>query len=195
MTTPAPITDHVAQGLSKLTSPFKNKPRFAAWFASHLIGWQDLEDHMQVFLASWDVDTCDLPRLTILGKFVGQSPVGTLETFRRLVKARIMVNRSDTSGPTLIKIARVLLGGDVWYTDGGCAISIEARSPLPLDVDGAVLASFLRLAKMGGVQLTLVAQNETVGFLFGDDNAANVTTVHGMSDDTGTTGGKLPGDF
>lgn len=198
---PAPITNHTQQGLSKLIQRFKNRPRFAAWCASQIEQWQDLEDAMQVFLAAFDVDTCDYTRLVILGKRVGQTPVGSLETFRRLVKARILVNRTDTTAPTLIKIARLLFGGDVWYTDGGCEIIIEARAPLPVDVDGRLIANMMRLAKMAGVGLSVIAQSETDGFLLGDDTEnTTVDTTHGLSDGaadgTGTTsGGYLAGDY
>lgn len=194
MSTPGFIANHVQQALDKLITPYKNKPRFAAWCTSFLNGWQELEFALQLYRVSFDVDTCDLPRLTILGKLVGQTPVGTLETFRQLVKARIAVNRTDTSATTLIKIARLLLGGDVWFREGDCAIYIESRAPLPSDVDGAMLALLLRQAKMAGVGLTLLAQNSASPFVLSSD-AGDVLLGRGLSDDAGLSGGKLLGDF
>jgi hypothetical protein len=203
MTVPAPISDHTQQALARLVTPLKGdaRPLFAAWCASHIDQWQDLEDAMQVWLASFDVDTCDEPRLTILGKLVGQTPVGSLETFRRMVKARIQVNRSNGTGPTLIRIARLLFDGEVWFDEGDCDITIYAREPLPGDVDGTILANLLRLAKMAGVGLLVVAQGEEDGLLLGDDTSyLTDDPAHGLadgaSDGTGTTtGGYLAGDY
>lgn len=156
---------------------------------------------MQAWLVSWDVDTCDLPRLTILGKRVGQTPVGGLETFRRLVKARILVNRSDGTGPTLIRIAKLLFSTDVWYTEGDCEIEIEARAGVSSDVDIGILVSMLRLAKMGGVRLRAIAGIEDSDFLLGLDGAEEIDDhLHGFSDGDAdgagaTVGGALAGDW
>jgi hypothetical protein len=193
---PAYIPDHVVQAFQKLTTPFKGRPRFAAWCRSVLNRTQELEDMLQVFLESFDLDTCDLPRLTLIGKIVGQTPVGSLETFRRLVKVRILVNRTDTTAPTLIKIAKLLTGSEVYYSDGDCAILIESRSALPGDVDPAILVAFLRAAKMGGVRLDLIAGFEDDGLLLGDDSSAGVVdATHGLADDGETAGGFLSGAY
>lgn len=196
MTLPAPITDHVGQALRKLTTPFKNRPLFAAWCRSHLNLTQDLEDMLQVFLRSFDLDTCDMSRLTILGKIVGQSPAGTLETFRRLVKVRVLVNRTDTTAPTLIKIAMLLAGGAVYYSEGTCAVLLEVVGALPAGVDPALLVSLLRQAKMAGVRLDLIAGFQDQGFLLGDDNGAStIDSAHGLADDGETSGGYLSGAY
>lgn len=196
MTLPAPITDHAAQALAKFTTPFKGRPRFAAWCTSQVNRVQETEDMLQAFLRAFDLDTCDLPRLMIIAKIVGQTPVGTLETFRRMVKARIQVNRTDTTAPTLIRIAMLLTGGPVYYSDGGCAIWIEALTPLPADVDPTLLVSMLREAKMAGVQLNLLEQADTDPLLWGNDASLTTATPGtGFSDDLGTEGGTVAGDY
>lgn len=192
MTTPTPITDHIRQGLARLLTPYRDKPRFAAWCAVQLNQVQYLENAAAAFLSAWDVDTCDLPRLTVLGKIVGQSPRGTLEQFRSYVKVRILVNRSRGRAPDLIKIASLLLG-TVTYSEGACRVWIESDGPLGT-ASAADVVEFLHLAKMSGVQLNLIAQAQTAGFLLGDDTAAGeLDSVHGLSDEANTDGGYLGG--
>lgn len=195
MSTPAYIPNHIAQAIAKLVTPFRNKPRFAAWCACVVNQVQYLENAMLKFSQSFDVDTADEARLILLGKIVGQiTPQPTLEQTRKFVKTRILVNRSASTAPDLIKIAQSLLG-NVWYSEWGCAIQIEARDPLG-DLNGADCAELLRSAKEGGVRLDLIAQNETDGFLFGGDNASAIPdTVHGLAPADLSRGGYLSGVY
>lgn len=200
MTLPTYMPDHVGQALSKLTTPFQNRPRFAAWCRSQVNRLQELEDMFRVFLESFDVDTCDLARLRIIGKIVGQEQRGTLEQFRRLVKVRILVNRSNTTAPALIKIAQILLSplgsplGLVKYRDGDCSIEIEGIAGVS-DLDAATTIEFLRAAKMGGVGLRLIASTHDDGLLTGTVAgaiASRTTTpdaVHGFSNTALSDGG------
>lgn len=197
MSTPAPIVapGHILQALSKLLTPFRGKPRFASWCAVPIDGLQTIEDQLWALLALLDVDAADLPRLVLLGKIVGQTQRGTLENFRRFVKARILVNRSSGTGPDLIKIARILLGplaglADVYYTEyQPASITIEAIGAIS-DLDGAGVLEFLREAKMAGVGMRLVASTSTDGFLFGSVSGAADST-HGFSTEAAIDGGFL----
>jgi hypothetical protein len=148
------ITNHIDQGLARLITRFRNRPRFAAWCASHLRQSQLFEDACWTLVDALDVDTADLTRLTLLGKIVGQTPRGTLEQFRSYVKVRVLVNRSRATAPSLIKIATVLMG-PVTFTRWGAAITIEEDAPRP-DVDHDYVATLLRRAKGAGVKLDLV---------------------------------------
>jgi hypothetical protein len=149
-----PITNHIDQGLQKLITRYQNKPRFAAWCASHLHQVQKIEDATQAFLAQLDVDTADETRLPLLGKIVGQPLRGTLAQYRLYIKARIATNRSRGTAPDVIRVARLLLGS-VRYTEGGAHIEIEALEPIGTR-DPNTSVEFLRDAKAGGVSLNLV---------------------------------------
>lgn len=147
----ARFTNHIDQGLSRLISRYRNKPRFAAWCASHLRQSQLFEDACWALADALDVDTADLPRLTLLGKIVGQAPRGTLEQFRSYVKVRVLVNRSRSAAPNLIKIATILVGPVTFTSWGYAAMSIDADEGGAFDYPYVVV--LLRLAKGAGVKL------------------------------------------
>ena len=190
--TATPITDHVDQGLGKLIQRFKGKPRFASWCKSHLNQVQLLEDACWAFLDSLDLDTADLPRLTLLGKIVGQPVVGTLEQFRLYVKVRVLVNRSRGTAPNLIKIARILLG-DIRFTAYQPArITIEALTPLA-GRDPVYSVLLLREAKLAGVALNLITQTQTDAFLLCAGSVPVVDAAHGLARTDLSTGGYLAG--
>lgn len=187
-----PITDHVDQGLGKLIQRFKGKPRFAAWCKSHLKQVQLLEDACWAFLNSLDLDTADLPRLTLLGKIVGQPVVGTLEQFRLYVKVRVLVNRSRGTAPNLIKIARILLGDIKFTAYQPARITIEALAPLA-GRDPVYSILLLREAKLAGVALNLIGQSETSAFLLCAGATPLVDAPHGLAPANSSTGGYLAG--
>lgn len=182
------IPNHIDQGLSKLTSGYARKPRYAAWCASHLGQVQDLEDARDEHAAAFDVDTCDLPRLRLLGKIVGQTEVGTLEQFRLYVKTRILVNRSDGKAPRMIKIARILVG-DISYREGGAHISVTAIEPIG-DRDPNISAALLREAKSGGVGFDLVFSEvpRVARFKFAS-GTSSISNGQGFASNSGGDGG------
>jgi hypothetical protein len=187
-----PITDHVDQGLGKLIQRFKGRPRFASWCASHLKQAQLLEDACWKFLNSIDIDTADMPRLTLLGKIVGQPVVGSLEQFRLYVKVRVLVNRSSGTAPNLIKIARILLGDIYFRTYQPARIVIEAQTALA-GRDPVYSVLLLREAKLAGVALNLVAQTQTDAFMPCAGGTPLVDAAHGLARVDLSTGGYLAG--
>jgi hypothetical protein len=186
-----PITNHVQQGLAKLIEYYKRKPVFAAWCATHLMQVQTIEDSIATFKSSLDVDTCDLTRLRLFGKIVGQVELGLVEQFRLYVKVRILVNKSDGRSPTLIKIARILLG-NIRYTNWGQgSFEIEALDPIGIR-NPDVSAELLNDARVGGVRSRLVFSNDALegSFSFAP-GTASIADGRGFSDYANTTGGTL----
>jgi hypothetical protein len=185
-----PITNHIDQGLSRLISRFKNKPRFAAWCASHIRRSQTLEDACWELINALDVDTADLPRLTLLGKIVGQKPLGTLEEFRRYVKVRVLVNRSKAKAHDLIKIATILFGPVELLERPPCSLVLDVDNPVTIDPDFGV--ELLRLAKGAGIRLQFVFSDEDAFEL-----ASGTTYVddpdHGLAPNDLSYGGSLAG--
>ena len=204
MTTPVAITapGHILQGLSKLLTPFRGRPRIASWCAVTLQQVQSLEDALWVFAAQLDVDSADAVRLNLLGRIVGQQPRGTVEQMRRFVKCRILTNRSRGRAPDLIKIAGLLLGGPgaappavVFYTEGGCTVVIEQDGSYA-DADPVAAVEFLRAAKTAAVGLRLITQEQTDGFLLGNESTGGqFDAAHGLSDEAQSTGGYLAGIY
>lgn len=186
-----PITDHIQQGLGKLVERYKRLPRFAMWCATHLWQVQQIEDSIAEFKGSLNVDTCDLTRLRLLGKLVGQTEVGTLDQFRLYVKTRILVNQSSGHSPTLIKIARILLGNIRFTNWGGGAFEIEALDPIGTR-DPNISAELLNAARAGGVRFRLVFSGEAdaASFSFAT-GSVSVADGRGFSDMANTTGGTL----
>jgi hypothetical protein len=185
MTAPAPITDHIDQALEKLIDYYKRKPRFAAWVAAHVRRWQEVEDCAQELKAAWDVDTCDLTRLRILAKIVGQAEIGTIEQFRMLVKVRIAVNRSRGKVSDIRQVADALIGAHTYHEPGNANIVVRAVEPLVAPVDPNLAAKLLRETKSAGVGLQLVyPTHKTLRFRY--SSAANPITNQDTGFDTVT---------
>jgi hypothetical protein len=173
-----PITNHIDQGLARLITRYRGRPRFAAWCASHIRQSQLLEDACWELVKSLDVDTADLPRLTLLGKIVGQTPTGTLEEFRRYVKTRILVNRSRATAPNLIKIATIIFGVVTFRTMPMCSIVIEADNPVTISPEYGF--ELLRRAKGAGIRLQFVFSDESA-FEFASGTAYVDNPSHGFA--------------
>lgn len=184
-----PITDHLGEGLSRLIDRYKNKPRFAAWCASHLRQVQKLEDAAQALKASIDVDTADETRLKLLGKIVGQPQRGTLEQFRLYVKTRIAANRSRGTAPDLIHVAVLLLGA-IRYEEGGAHVNITALEPIGTK-DPDTTVEFLRDAKAGGVGLNLVFSPDLPNAFWFASGSALVPSTRGFASNAGGDGGEF----
>jgi len=186
------ITNHVQQGLARLISRYQNKPRFAAWCASHIQQSQSFENACWQLADALDVDTADMARLTLLGKIVGQPPRGSLEQFRSYVKVRILVNKSKAKPQNLIKIATILLGPVTFTAWGRAAITIEADNDVT-GKDPDYVVALLRLAKGAGIKLdltyTATAADDAFSFAPG---TASIADGRGFASSTvGTDGGYL----
>lgn len=74
---------------------------------------QDIEDTLQAMLAQKFVDNAEGAQLDLIGKLVGQSRLGMVDAdYRRLVRARISVNRSKGTTEDVITVADLVLGDD-----------------------------------------------------------------------------------
>jgi hypothetical protein len=107
----API-DHIQEGISRLISQYRSKPRLAAWIMVYLDQLQHIEDALHATVSAWDIDTATGWRLTVLGTLVGQQPFGDNDdVFRTYIKARIRANRSTGRLRELLEIADILIPG------------------------------------------------------------------------------------
>jgi len=192
-----PVTDHVEQGLGKLISRYKRRRRFAAWVASSIRQFQEIEDAAWTVINSRDVDTCDAPRLELLGKVVGQKRRGeSLERFRLYVKARIAVNKSSGRIADVLRAARLLLGGAGSVTirfGSPMFFRIDKVEPLdPVTTDPVVVAELIREATSAGVGSALVYSLSPAATRFTFSNLTTNPSTHTFGSTTsGGAGGKL----
>ena len=134
----APITNHFNEGLMALIPPFWGKPRIAAWLQTYLDQVQDLEDAAWEVLNAYDIDTCDMPRLNVLAKIVGQPNLGwSLETFRSVVRGKIAANRSRGREDDLLNVLRLSIGAQY-----GATFVTLTPATLFVEISLAVLATY-----------------------------------------------------
>lgn len=122
---------------------------------------QDVEDMFQQMFAMRRVDDSIGVHLTALGKLVGQPRDGVTDDgiYRRLVRAKISVNKSSGTIDELLVIAELV----VWDDDAeyvidntGVAALILRVEDIALDYTVAVrLIQLLRKAVKGGVRIVL----------------------------------------
>lgn len=153
------LKDHVTAALALLPQQFKGKAKLTGLLTALVQQTQYVEDAFYDLWLGRMVDTATGDALKRIGKIVGQVFAGEEEElYRRHVRARIAVNRSNGTIPDLIKVARLIIGDDAtveirakpYYP---AAITIEIFD-YPVDDDlAALLLSFLQDAASAGVRL------------------------------------------
>lgn len=150
-----PITDHVAQGLSRLIEQYKGKPRIQGFLESWLEEVQELSDAAWAVILSRLVDHATGHHLRVLGKIAGQPwREESDERFRVLVRARIAANISSGTVDDLLRVASLVLGAATFELTElfPATVIVDVSSP----IDFADLAfELLRDAKAGGVAFSL----------------------------------------
>lgn len=152
-------TTHTAESLARLLDRFRF-PLLKAWIASHTNRIQEQESGLFPLLGAFDLDSADHARLLILAKLVGQSPIDDTESLRSAIRVRILVNRSSGKVPEMTKIARLLLGDSVDFSEYDPP-SITFAPLVPYAGDAALAAALLREAKAGGVRLQVLFSRTT----------------------------------
>lgn len=103
--------EHVTEALARLLEQFKHRPNLEALISALVSQIQDVENSaFDLYLERW-VDSATGVNLDNLGELVGQPREGRLDgEYRRWIKARILVNRTNGHGDDLIRIAELVLG-------------------------------------------------------------------------------------
>ena len=135
--------------LLDVAEPFKGKPRLYSVMIPVFRQAQEIEDMFHALQAMIDLETADLTRLKLLADFVGQPVITSdLETLRKLVKVRILINMSHGRRSDLIKVLDTLgLGAytRTWSTfDAGVEVVFD-------DEVDALVAQLLEEAAASGV--------------------------------------------
>jgi hypothetical protein len=177
--------DHVAAALNRLPLQFHDQPNVIAVLTSIITPMQTLENALVQVLTQRSVNIATGVTLTMLGHLVGQERNGVVddEIFRRYVRARIAVNKSNGLPNTLINIARLILN-DPAYTvtlhnegAGTARMTIGSASLGVTDAVAVVLGLMLESAVAAGVRLVVEWSNE--------DDAGTYTLDSGPGLDTG----------
>ena len=152
------ITDHPADGLSKLISQFKQKDRIAALLTSYLEQCDDLETALWQLYTKRTVEKAVGAQLDGLGDIVGQ-PRGNLNDadYRHFIKTRIRVNISKGRAEELLQICRLLFGADNPTEIQDMPIAdIYLTQPTQLTLPATFVNEFLQAAKAAGVKLHFI---------------------------------------
>jgi hypothetical protein len=151
--------------LLDVAEPFKGQPRLYSFLIPIFRQAQEIEDMFHAIQAMIDLESADLVRLKLLAEFVGQPVVTSdLETLRKLVKVRILINMSHGRRADLIKVLDTLGMSEYarsWSTfDAGVEVIFDD------DVDELV-AQLLEEASASGIYVRVLSGAATGSFAFG----------------------------
>lgn len=150
------IADHADRAVDRLAFQFR-KPNMEALIRAFCVPVQRLEDALWQLYTERFVDTAIGAQLDLIGKVVKQPRLGYLDAdYRRLVKARISVNKSNGTTNNLLRVARLVLGADAdsLQAEPQYPATIVIRAVGAISADLATLtAGMLKQAKSGGVRL------------------------------------------
>lgn len=149
------IDNHVEDGLSKLISQYQKRKRIEGWITSVLNQVQELEDNAYLICTAFDVDTAVGEQLDFLGKIVGQARGGfDDDTYRLLIKTRILTNKSRGTGPDFINVLLQLNENNVYEERYPATIFALINDPTLTDPSiRSVYKEILFAAKPAGVEL------------------------------------------
>lgn len=152
------ITDHVAAALARLPEESREQPNIVAFVSALVRPAQAVEDAFWQLLTETGISRALGVSLDRIGKIVGQVRDGRDdETYRAVLRARILANRSSGKIEELITIVRLVLGADVVVSierEGTAALDVEARAIAITETLAQTVIDLLRTAKAAGVRLT-----------------------------------------
>lgn len=152
--------DHAADALARLPRQFQGQPNIEKLVRAMCEPIQVFEDLAVQVLLSGTIDDAIGDDLIVLGKIVGQGKgaVTDDEVFRRLIKARIITNRSIGVSSDLIRITRLIIdspGTDVDVEPRSVATVRVTLTPLSDITVIPTLLSFLNLARGQAIRIVI----------------------------------------
>lgn len=202
------IDNHTERMLDRLPAFMRDKPRVEAVIRAFGVQVQIIEQFFWDLFYYAMIDNAEDHALDLLGAVVREARQGWEDAeYRRYIRARIRVNKSDGKIEQLIKIARLLYGltdDQVSYESGGAAFRyVQAREyyPAALEIELGFNADyldneyvnrgFLQKAKAGGVSLHFVVrENSLATSLMFDDSYGGFTATADQRPGYTTDGGK-----
>ena len=178
------VSDWNARLLTRLYAQFGSDPVINAIVTTILAPqFQDLEDSGQSLFTLTDIDASEGVNLDVIGRVVGQLRLGLDDpTYRLLLKARVLANKSSGTVNQIIGVLTQLLGsGNFIYTPGtNASFTIQAVAPVST-VFAELAAGFLGDAKIGGVRAILEWQENTDDQMFYTDDCLYVSFMTSLS--------------
>lgn len=167
----AKITNHVERALARRIQKLKGKPSFTAFLTSLVQQAQPLEDAIYQLLVERQIDTAIEVQLNAIGSLVGQPRNGLPDDdYRRLVRARISVNRSNGRVSDVLTVAKLVID-DI---DALLKITQEFPASVCLEVQDVITPSstadllipFLRDTVAAGVRIILKTSADVAAEMF-----------------------------
>jgi hypothetical protein len=151
------LKQHAEEALTRVPRYLSEKPRFMALLESFVASAQALEVALQAVLNESSIETAVGAQLDQLGAVVGQPRKGLDDaTYRVLIKAKILVNKSSGTIPDLIAIFVACAASSPVVKDGGNATVVVSLLQHAEDADLIpFFLAFLRDAKSAGVRAIL----------------------------------------
>lgn len=191
---------HVADGLARLLTSWKDKPKMVAFVRIILERVQHIEDvYRDIYTLSW-LETAEGLQLDNLGAIVDEARKGRADAlYRPWIKARVLVNRANGLQSDLLRVLRLIIGDapTVTYTRVPPAAFTIAIAGVPSSGDVAkTVHGLLSEVKGAGIRMDLrYTDSEAVAFKFAPNSTPDtLDTVHGFGNSiTPTTGGHFAG--
>jgi hypothetical protein len=167
------VTDHVGGALALLIAQYQDSPLLRGLIGSYVHQIQDVEHGLvQIYQNALSIETAIGVQLDLIGRVVREARDGrTDDDYRRALRVRVLVNKSQGRHEDLIAIVRLFedmdtSGGTVKVQDLQPA-RIEVRAEAPAVNEPSEVHKRVRLAKAAGVSLTTITHPEaTAGRLF-----------------------------
>jgi len=167
------LTSHCASARALILSQYEDSPNLQALLCSYVTRVQDLEAGIiGVYERGLSIDAGEGASLDLIGRIVREARDGRADyEYRRGLRTRILVNRSQGRVPDLIAIVRLF---EDLASSGGTVrvqtirpMTIEVRTDQPALNPPAALHARLSRAKAAGVRLQTITHPEAVaGRLF-----------------------------
>lgn len=149
--------DHIAKALSRLPEQLKNSTVLIALLKALLAPAQEIEEMFYALLALKSIDDATGAQLDLIGKLVGQSRGGNLDTdYRKFIRVRLSVNKSRGLRSDYIKIITLLYPtAKIEVRARGATAEVTIHGVVISNADAAIIMTFLQLAHGAGVRVVL----------------------------------------
>lgn len=180
------ISDWATRLRSRLYTQFRDAVTWNQWVDEVLAPQiQDLEDSGQTILTILDIDNSEGVQLDVIGRFVGQSRLGSSDVvYRTLIKAKVLVNRSTGTSEDIYAAMRVLLDSpSMVITTFSVKTFLLRMVDIITAAQAALAITFLTDAKEAGARGLLEWQeySNSNTFTFGIDALTTTAIVGGVA--------------
>lgn len=165
------VSDWKERLCTRLYTQFRDKTTWLLWVALLARQAQDLEDAAQSLLTIFDIDNSSGIQLDVIGRIVGQTRQGAIDSEYRLgLKARILANKSSGTPENIFAL---FLGAPMVYSLGVIkefAVRVASVPITPAEAAGAVM--LLGVAREAGARALFEWQEYVNAQMFTFDGAA-----------------------